>query len=703
MFIKYSARCAALFSAALFCSVPAMAESSWLWQHPTPTGATISSIHFIDDNRGWISTDLGEVFRTEDGGSGWELCYMAGGSLNCVFFLNEDLGWACGEDGLIIRTLNGGETWMESFPTTYILHSIEFSNENYGTVTGDGGTIMRTPDGGASWYPQGSGTGAQIWDVSFIDSSVGWTTDDYGSMLYTETGGAFWIEVSTGFTTDFKTVHFSDYLTGWTAGKDRIIGTADGGSSWQEQFYLNNDHFREVDFSGSSFGAAAAELGIVITENGGTDWQYEYTPLEFPCLYNVFHTSVSVTGALKTFTGTYFGLIFGRSVSGEWEQLSSHITLSTLNSIFHCNEYIIWACGDDGVIMNSSDGGGSWTNQSLGNNYNFKDICFPDNSIGYVCGWDSTGVIFRTTDGGFSWQDITPSSESIEGMNSLDFASTDCGVAAGNGGQILCTTDGGDSWTEKTGFSYNFTRVRFGDDDRGWIVGHNGKIVCFDFASDSWSEQPSPMPNTFYALFPLNSDTVWATGWNGRVCRTFDTGNTWEIISETGNDYSDVWFADDGLHGYFAGNGIDVTTDGGETIYSLTDPLGPFVQHFSFIDVNNGWGCGWAGRILSFADNTTGITEPDHSIPTTPGNMIFSSPNPFTTYSTVSFTLPAECHVALDMYDLAGRKVQTLYTGNLSGGDHSFNVNGTVLPPGIYYLRLNAGGITEMKPLIRIP
>ena len=211
------------------------------------------------------------------------------------------------------------------------------------------------------------------------------------------------------------------------------------------------------------------------------------------------------------------------------------------------------------------------------------------------------------------------------------------------------------------------------------------------------------MIHSFNGLFALNADTAWAVGWNGTVVRTLNAGLNWQTVAVTGKDYQDVWFDSNGLDGYFTGLQFGETSDGGYTVTHSTYGLETLLRRISFINVNHGWGCGYTGRIFCFEEDPTGIPEINHSIPSIPGPGILSSPNPFTTYSTVSFTLPAECHVTLDLYDLAGRKVQTLYTGGLSGGDHSFIVNGTDLPPGIYYLRLNAGGIWETKPLIRIP
>ena len=706
MYAKYSICCAALLSAALIYSVPAMAESSWSWQHPYPTGAHIYGIQFINNNNGWIVTVMGAVFRTDDGGISWEELYRIPGAtklLSGIFFKTVSEGWASGEDGILLHTIDGGLSWATSNPSSNTLVSIEFIDDNYGSIVGHGGTILRTMNGGDSWQTQGSGITSPIYDVSFADPTTGWATGSAGYLLHTETAGAFWEEQYTGVSVFYTGIHFIDESYGLAAGGDCITHTYDGGDSWSVAYQVGGEGFCGIDFAGN-LGTASGMLGAAVTENEGGTWEYESMP-EHP-LWSLEPELLCVTvpSDSRAVTAGNFGIIYSRDLAGDWSQLSSHETLKTLNDITHLEENHVWACGNSGLIMASSDGGVNWESQLIDDEYTLRCINFPSALIGYCVGSSpSGGVILRTTDGGSIWTEITPVVPDVEVLLSVDFMNEDCGVAVGNAGKIVYTTDGGASWTEKTGFgSIGFSSVCFGDTDRGWIVGGSGKIICFDFSSDSWSEQTSPMTNDFHGLFALNADTVWAVGWNGTIVRTLDANN-WQTVAVTGKDYQDVWFDSNGLDGYFTGLQFGETSDGGYTVTHSTNGLETLVRWISFIDINHGWGCGYFARILCFEESSTGISEFGHSVPSIPGTGIISSPNPFTTCSTVSFTLPAECHITLDLYDLTGRKVQNLHTGNLAGGEQSFILNGADLPPGMYYLRLNAGGITETRSLIRIP
>ncbi len=65
-------------------------------------------------------------------------------------------------------------------------------------------------------------------------------------------------------------------------------------------------------------------------------------------------------------------------------------------------------------------------------------------------------------------------------------------------------------------------------------------------------------------------------------------------------------------------------------------------------------------------------------------------PNPFDGATTISFHLSRPDYARLDVYDVLGRKVETLLAGYLPGGAHQAAWHATGLPPGMYFGRLQA-------------
>ncbi|MBN2200853.1 T9SS type A sorting domain-containing protein [bacterium] len=63
-------------------------------------------------------------------------------------------------------------------------------------------------------------------------------------------------------------------------------------------------------------------------------------------------------------------------------------------------------------------------------------------------------------------------------------------------------------------------------------------------------------------------------------------------------------------------------------------------------------------------------------------------PNPFNPSAVLSFRLPRPEHVRLDVYDITGRRVETLRTGTLPAGAHRVVWNGAGMASGTYIVRL---------------
>ena len=80
-------------------------------------------------------------------------------------------------------------------------------------------------------------------------------------------------------------------------------------------------------------------------------------------------------------------------------------------------------------------------------------------------------------------------------------------------------------------------------------------------------------------------------------------------------------------------------------------------------------------------------------------------PNPFNPSTTIYFQLPCESRVALNIYDIRGRKIDTLIDGMMPSGYHDVQFNPKGIGSGIYLYRLTAetgerGNYSETKKMI---
>ena len=75
-------------------------------------------------------------------------------------------------------------------------------------------------------------------------------------------------------------------------------------------------------------------------------------------------------------------------------------------------------------------------------------------------------------------------------------------------------------------------------------------------------------------------------------------------------------------------------------------------------------------------------------------------PNPFNPATTISFNIPSKSFVSLKVFDLIGREVATIFSGEMAAGSYSKQWNASNLSSGIYFYRLQAGSYTQTKKLV---
>jgi len=82
-----------------------------------------------------------------------------------------------------------------------------------------------------------------------------------------------------------------------------------------------------------------------------------------------------------------------------------------------------------------------------------------------------------------------------------------------------------------------------------------------------------------------------------------------------------------------------------------------------------------------------------------------SDPNPFTPAARIRFTIPPGTdreHVRLAVYDVRGKEVAVLVNEVLAPGTYERQLNGSTLPPGVYWSRLQAGILSETRKVIHV-
>ena len=77
-------------------------------------------------------------------------------------------------------------------------------------------------------------------------------------------------------------------------------------------------------------------------------------------------------------------------------------------------------------------------------------------------------------------------------------------------------------------------------------------------------------------------------------------------------------------------------------------------------------------------------------------------PNPFNPTTTIHYFLPEEQDIKIFIYDVNGKKVQTVFSGNQNAGFHLVQINGSSLPSGLYYYQMITENYSETKRMLLV-
>jgi len=94
-------------------------------------------------------------------------------------------------------------------------------------------------------------------------------------------------------------------------------------------------------------------------------------------------------------------------------------------------------------------------------------------------------------------------------------------------------------------------------------------------------------------------------------------------------------------------------------------------------------------------ENTTGIN--DKIDQPTSFSLSQNYPNPFNASTTISYSLLEESDVTIDIFDIMGRKIETLVSGRQDAGSHSVVWDASNVSSGVYLYRIIAGNYTETR------
>jgi VWFA-related protein len=146
-----------------------------------------------------------------------------------------------------------------------------------------------------------------------------------------------------------------------------------------------------------------------------------------------------------------------------------------------------------------------------------------------------------------------------------------------------------------------------------------------------------------------------------------------------------------------AGTLLDLTFEAKSTFYSAKTEISispPAVQQY-------------CTEASSFNGLITVSGTCEHALGAPPPNspqvrLIAVSPNPFNPEARIRYTVSEYADITLELHDLLGRRVRTLYNGPVDAGEHQHVLDATDLNGGIYLIAISAGNSRDHRRVMLV-
>jgi hypothetical protein len=315
---------------------------------------------------------------------------------------------------------------------------------------------------------------------------------------------------------------------------------------------------------------------------------------------------------------------------------------------------------DDKIhFWTSTDKGASWTRHAV---IDSGDVSFPD--IAY--GWDSGGDIYITyykdirvcvakntnfgnpsfwTTMWATWPIYHPGSMSViaaVGDTVHVLFEREHTVTASTDVTFRSSVDAGSTWAGYLGSSYPGTEI-YPD-----ITGRGGK---FRIAYLHWEGSDRYVEH--------------------REC--LNSAAYWWAPADVINDHFPYW---------------DVKPFGNPCVENL--PGGNAAVMYTGFDENR--------RVwIDYVNNPVAVEETPL---TTSGFTLMPIRNPASGTTRIAFSVPAQIHIDVDIFDVRGRKVETLLAKTLGPGEHALDWDSQNVPAGMYFVRLHSNKQSVTRKLV---
>jgi photosystem II stability/assembly factor-like uncharacterized protein len=293
-----------------------------------------------------------------------------------------------------------------------------------------------------TWTVLNSGVAGNVLYLSFPSNDTGYAVGDSGSMRKTTNGGANWSSVPAPG--GAISVFFITGNKGFTATNGSIHMTVNGGSNWTipynepANFHPVGFHFPDAQNGFfTAFNMTVDSILIYKTVNGGTSWtfcsRYRANAYLTPMPYFVDATTGFMEASGEIFrtmnSGTTFSSVYNTAANFDYFSQFQFMNPDSGFALTNLTD-----------LLRTTDGGTTWTANSLPGIGLHNGMHFFNMQHGFVCGGNgfNSGAIMETFNAGANW---SPAYTSTMSFYCMDFPSSSTGYVGADGSMVVKYTN----------------------------------------------------------------------------------------------------------------------------------------------------------------------------------------------------------------------------------------------------------------------
>jgi hypothetical protein len=371
----------------------------------------------------------------------------------------------------------------------------------------------------------------------------------------------------------------------------------------------------------------------------------------------------NIDGLTKVYRSTDNGTTWKWLIDTSWKEQVQALTVGPNGNVYVIVGSVLYGSANDGTSWDTLDVSG----------VSFHTVTVTANGTIVTTPGYGEGIR-RSTDGGATWTRMKlPLSEvDVYAISSTEVDTIYAGANGWSTTSLMRSTDNGQTWTEQGGMLHIAVYALAQKAGGYFFVG--------TWASDS------------------NHSTVY---------RSNNFGATWKpaglmkarVTSLATNTRGDLFAGMQSNTGKTAQSGVYRSTDNGETWSAMNAGLRDTNVNAIAVDASGHLIAGTDHGLFRSVASTSSVGNASieaHEM------IVECVPNPYSSNTTIRFTLPVQGHSRLSITNSLGKEVAVPLDRTVEVGSYTVVFDAEQLPAGTYYLRLTAGGSSITRVMVHL-